>query len=337
MGDSMHKIDLSKYNLRTDLIIENNLHNIKKNHYKYKNIIVDDIILNKNNDLGKKEGKYVTISFNDVTDNDNYMNVFNVFKKELQKILNYSKIKKDDTCLIVGLGNSKIISDALGSKTLENIIVTRHLYLLNDVDLKYRNVSIIEPNVIGVTGIESFDIIKNVVDQIKPDFVIAIDSLCAINIERLNKTIQITTSGIVPGSGIGNNRFELSFETLNTKVIAIGVPTVVDSIVIVADTINYILKKISYLKNNNNIVDKLKPINKINYVDNKSELNNSEKKEVLGYIGLLNNKELKSLIWEVLSPIEANMIVTTKEIDFIIDKLSKLIGKGINNVLHDID
>ena len=180
-------------------------------------------------------------------------------------------------------------------------------------------------------------IIKKTVEEIKPDFIIAIDSLCAIDISRLNKTIQITTSGITPGSGIGNDRCELSFETLNTKVIAIGVPTVVDSVVIVADTIKYILKKISYLKNNNNKLDKLKPINKINYLNTNKELDNNEKKEVLGYIGLLNNTELKSLIWEVLSPIEANMIVTTKEIDFIIDKLSKLICEGINKVIHDID
>ena len=100
----------------------------------------------------------------------------------------------------------------------------------------------------GVTGIDSFDIIKNIVDEIKPDFVIAIDSLCAIDIQRLNKTIQITTSGITPGSGIGNTRNELSFNTLKTKVIAIGVPTVVDSTVIVADTIKYLFKKISFLK-----------------------------------------------------------------------------------------
>ena len=333
----MHKIDLSKFDLRTDLIIESDLKNINSNHYKYRGVFVDDIILDKNNSLNKQDGKYVTISFKDITDYSNYQNVLSIFKKELKKVFLYEKIKKSDTCLVIGLGNSKIISDALGSKTLDNIIVTRHLYLLGDVDKKYRNVSILEPNVCGVTGIESFDIIKKTIEKIKPDFVIAIDSLCAIDIERLNKTIQITTSGITPGSGIGNKKEELSFKTLNTKVIAIGVPTVVDSAVIVADTIKYILKKISYLKNNHNQLDKLKPLNKINYLNNIGELNNNEKKEVLGYIGLLNNSELKSLIWEVLSPIEANMIVTTKEIDFIIDKLSKLICDGINKVIHDID
>ena len=87
------------------------------------------------------------------------------------------------------------------------------MYLLNDVDPRYRNVSILEPSVMGITGIDSFEVIKNVLDEIKPDFIICIDSLCAKNINRLNKTIQISTSGITPGSGIGNNKKELSYDT----------------------------------------------------------------------------------------------------------------------------
>ena len=332
----MHKVDLSKFDLRTDLIIENNLKNIQNNSYKYKNILVDDIVLLKNNCLGKKEGKYITISFDDITDSSNYNDVLDVFKKEFLNVLNYCKVKKSDSCLIIGLGNRNIISDALGSKCIKDIIVTRHLYLLNDVDKKYRNVSILEPNVIGVTGIDSFDIIKKTIEETKPNFIIAIDSLCAIDIQRLNKTIQITSSGITPGSGIGNIRNELSKDTLGVNVIAIGVPTVVDSTVIVADTIKYLIKKIGYLKNINNI-DKLKNPNKMNYLNKDNNLQDEEIKEILGYIGLLKYDDLKKLIWEVLNPIEANMIVTTKEIDYIIDKISKLISYGINKTLHDID
>lgn len=333
----MHKIDLSNLDLRTDLIIEQDIKNINLNKYEYKDIIVEDIILNKNNKLNKKEGKYITISFKDITDSDNYSNVLKVFINELEKVFNYSKIKKSDTCLIVGLGNPKIISDALGSKTISNIIVTRHLYLLNNVDLKYRNVSILEPNVMGVTGIDSSEIIKNTIKEIKPDFVIFIDSLCAMDIRRLNKTIQITTSGINPGSGIGNSRGELSQDTLGVKVIAIGIPTVVDSIVIVSDTINYLLKRISYFKNNNKLINKLKPIDKINYLEEEYNITEDDKKEILGYIGLLDNEELKKLVWEILSPLESNMIVTVKDIDFIIEKLCNLLSEGINKVIHHID
>ncbi len=335
----MHEIDLSKFNLRTDLIIEKNIENIKSREYQENNISVVDIILDKDNeDLKKKKGKYVTISFNDITDTNNYHHVLSILKKELKEMFSFCKVKENNSSLIIGLGNPKIISDALGSKSLLDIIVTRHMYLIGDVDKKYRNVAILEPNVIGITGIDSFEIIKNVVNEIKPDFVICIDSLCAMNIDRLNKTIQITSSGITPGSGIGNNREELSIDTLGVPVIAIGVPTVVDSTVIVSDTINYLLKKISYMKNNvNNNLDKLKPINKINYLNEKEELSIDEKREVLGYIGLLDSNKLKSLIWEVLSPVDANMIVTTKEIDFIIEKLGKLISEALNKTLHNIE
>lgn len=334
----MHTVDLSKYNIRTDLIIEKVSKDLLNNHYEENNVSVDDIELLKDNILKRKPGKYITISFNDVTDQTNYQNVLKVLKKELNKILKFTNIKENDTCLIIGLGNKDIISDALGNKTLKNIIVTRQLYLINDYDKRYRNVSILEPNVLGVTGIESYDIIEGVIKKIKPDFVIAIDSLCASNINRLNKTIQISNTGIEPGSGIGNNKKELSFETLGIPVIAIGVPTVVDSSVIVSDTINYIMKKISYLKNNlNNNLDKLKPVNKINYLNNDKELSEEEKKEILGYIGLLDEDKLKNLVWEVLSPINSNMIVTTKEIDFVVEKLGKLIANSLNSCLHQIE
>ena len=333
----MHEVDLSKYNLHTDLIIEEEIKNVENNYYDYDGVHVDSIILKKNNKLKRKKGKYVTISYSDITDSINYQNVLKIVIEELNKMFDYCHIKKDDNCLVIGLGNRKIISDALGSKTIEEIIVTRHMYLLNDVDKNFRNVSILEPNVIGVTGIDSFEIIKNVVKEIKPTFIICIDSLCAMNIERLNKTIQITSSGIKPGSGIGNNKKELSVDTLNVPTIAIGIPSVVNTSVIVSDTINYLLKKIGYLKNNMSSIDKLKPINKLNYLNNLNELTNDEKKEVLGYIGLLDSESLKSLVWEVLSPINADMIVTTKEIDFIMDKNAKLLGTALNNVLHNIE
>lgn len=333
----MHSVDLSKYNLRTDLLIEKIDDTIKNNHYEIEKIIVDDITLEKDNLLNKKEGRYITISYNDVTDRDNYKKVLDILNKCFCEILTDTKIKKDDKCLIIGLGNRDIISDALGYRTIRNITVTRPLYLLNDYDKRYRNVSILEPNVIGVTGIESIDIITGVIEKIKPDFIIAIDSLCASSIDRLNKTIQITNAGIAPGSGIGNNKKELSYETLNVPVIAIGVPTVVDSGVIVSDTINYLMKKISYLKNNlNNNLDKLKPINKVNYLKEDQELNDNEKQEILGLIGLLDSNDIKKLVWEVLSPLNANMIVTTKEIDFIIEKLSLLISDCLNNTLHSL-
>ena len=322
----MHSIDLKNYNLRSDLIIENN-NNLKKDSYTKNNIIVDYINLSKNKD-------YITISFNDITDIDNYNNVLNILNKELKHIFKLTNIKKDDKCLIIGLGNSKSTPDSLGYNVLNNIIVTRHLDELNLMDNSYRNVSILEPNVIGNTGIDSFDIILSVIKKIKPDFLIVIDSLAAVNINRIEKTIQITNTGIHPGSGIGNNRKELSFKTLHIPVIAIGVPTVVSCGVIVSDTIKYLTKKINYQKMNIES-SKLTLPNNLNYLKMEGDLSNNEKEELLGIVGTLNSDEIKKLVFEVLNPIGYNLIVSTKEIDFIIKKLGKLIGTSLNNCLHD--
>ena len=241
----MHKVDLAKYNVRSDLIIEHDSSDYIKESYQDSNVKVDYIRLDKKNLLNKKEGDYITISFEDITDSSNFSKVLKVLNKELKRIFTLSKIENDAKCLIIGLGNKKSTPDALGSEVLQNIIVTRHLYEIGDVDFKYRNVAIFEPNVIGNTGIESKDLIFSVIKTIKPDFVITIDSLAALSLDRVQKTIQITNTGIEPGSGIGNARGEISKNTIGIPVIAIGVPTVVSSAVIVNDTLNYLLKKIN--------------------------------------------------------------------------------------------
>lgn len=330
----MHVVDLGKYDLRSDLIIENNSKDYVKESYQEKDIKVDYIKLEKNNILNKKQGDYITISFQDITDINNFQMVLKVLEKELLRIFSLSNIKKEAKCLIIGLGNSKSTPDSLGYETVKNIIVTRHLYELGEVDKKYRNVSVLEPNVIGNTGIESRDVIMGVIKETTPDFIIAIDSLSASNIERIQKTIQITNTGIQPGSGIGNNRGELSIDTIKIPVIAIGVPTVVSSAVIVHDTINYLIKKVSYHKKNF-LKDKLTPSYNINYLKASEDLTTEEKKELLGLVGGLNEEEIKELIYEVLNPIGYNLIVSTKEIDFIIEKLGKLLGDGLNAVLHE--
>ena len=330
----MHVVDLGKYDLRSDLIIENNSKDYVKESYVEKDIKVDYIKLEKNNILNKKQGDYITISFQDITDINNFQMVLKVLEKELLRIFSLSNIKKEAKCLIIGLGNSKSTPDSLGYETVKNIIVTRHLYELGEVDKKYRNVSVLEPNVIGNTGIESRDVIMGVIKETKPDFIIAIDSLSASNIERIQKTIQITNTGIQPGSGIGNNRGELSIDTIKIPVIAIGVPTVVSSAVIVHDTINYLIKKVSYHKKNF-LKDKLTPSYNINYLKASEDLTIEEKKELLGLVGSLNEEEIKELIYEVLNPIGYNLIVSTKEIDFIIEKLGKLLGDGLNEILHE--
>lgn len=330
----MHEIDLKKYNIRSDLIIENNANDYIDDTYTKNNIKVDYIKLLESNPLNKKKGDYITITFQDVTDSTNFKNVLEIFKDELKRIFKLTKIKKDATCLIIGLGNKNSTPDALGYETLKNITVTRHLYKIGEVDLKYKNISILEPNVFGNTGIESKEIIEGVIEKVKPDLLIIIDSLAASSVDRLQKTIQITNTGIEPGSGIGNKRSELSKDNLNIPVIAIGVPTVITSSSIVFDTINFLLKKISYHKHDYK-KDKLIPNYNLNYLTEKNKLTKEEKQNLLGLLGSLDDQELKELFNEVLSPIGYNLIVTTKEIDFIIEKLGKLLATGLNNCLHN--
>lgn len=338
-----NRINLSKFNIRTDLVIDNNI----KNSYLNKEIINNNIAITTvdvNNTLGqelnKKNGIYITIEFKDITNHEDKLEVESCLEKELKKLLKKKKISEKDDCLILGLGNKLSTADSLGPITLDKIMVTRHLFVLNtNVKEGIRSVSAISPGVMANTGIETYDIITSIIKKIKPKFIIVIDALASSSIERINKTIQITDTGIHPGSGIGNNRKEISFDTIGIPVIAIGVPTVVESSIIVNETIDYIFKHLAYIKNNYDL-NKLnfghRDKNKYLKTIQEHNLNEQEKKELSGILGTLNDQEKKELINEVLSSIDYNMIVTPKEIDFLIDKLSEIISTAINKSLHQI-
>lgn len=330
-----HTIDLQKYSLRTDLAIErisqSDYKKLSIETYKYKNIIIEKTRLSSEDSkiIGKKPGEYITITFQDITDHDNQSDLVKVLKDELKKFI---KVAKDDLVLIVGLGNILSTPDSLGPKVIDNIVVTNHLYELNVCDSKYQRLAAIAPSVTGKTGIETFDQIKSIVDRIKPKLIIAIDSLAASSVNRVNKTIQITNTGINPGSGIGNFRKEISLETINVPVIAIGIPTVVDASSIVFDTLNYMLKNYSFSKNTKNNKKYLLTYNNVNYLNEDIKIDKNDKQVLLGLVGKLNDDELKELIYEVLTPIGYNLMVTTKEIDYNIDIFVKIISNSINEI-----
>lgn len=339
-----HEIDLSKYEVRTDLIIESldesNVEGLETSTRNIDDILISEITLSKQNSkyCNKKPGKYITISFEDVTDSTNQEKVEKAFVSELVRFLDYMHIKTSDKCLIIGLGNSASTPDSLGPKVVDSILVTKHLFDIDGIDVLegYRNVSCFKPSVLALTGIETKDSIKGIINETKPDFVIIIDALASSSIDRVNKTIQLTDSGIFPGSGVGNNRGELSINTLEVPVIAIGIPTVVDAVTIVSDTINFLMKKISYNKKNiTNVKNKLRPVTAINYLkEANNALTEDDRKKLLGEVGKLTDDEMRQLIFEVLTPIGYNMMVTPKEVDFLIEKLSKTISNGINKSLH---
>ena len=325
--------DLSKYNIRTDLALELVKEGIETKEID--NIKVTTITLDKKRaaEISKKEGTYITIEFPDITDYDNKEKIKTILIKELKKMIKILKINKENTCLVLGLGNEKSTPDAIGPLTISKTLVTNHLYVYNQLDEGYRRVYAISPGVMGETGIETSDLIKGIVDKIKPDFIITVDALASSSIERVNKTIQMTDAGINPGSGVGNKRKEISRDTLGIPVIAIGVPTVVDAASIVSDTIHYMYKNFAYTKENiNNPLNKLKI--KVNYLKHNINIKEEDKKNLFGIVGTLSDEEVKSLIYEVLNPVGYNLMVTPKEEDFIVEKVSDVISESINNSLH---
>lgn len=220
--------------------------------------------------LQRKIGNYITIDvkkINNIT-TEKEQEIIDAFSKELVAIID-KHVEKNEEILIVGLGNLYATPDSLGSKVVQNIEITRHIkiYLPNAIDRNTRSVSAITPGVLGTTGIETVEIVKGIVDNIKPKLVIAIDSLCSKNIDRINKSIQISDTGIVPGGGVGNKQAELSVETLGIPVIGVGIPTVLDAATIVIDTLNSCEIDVS----EDEIVNKMK-LNNFNFIVTPKEI-----------------------------------------------------------------
>ena len=240
--------------------------------------IIDDIIITRveiTNEEGeralqRKKGNYITIDTKKIDNikEEKSEQIINLFSNELRKIID-KHAKKNDEILIVGLGNLYSTPDSLGAKVVENTEITRHIkiYLPNAIDKNIRSVSAITPGVLGTTGIETVEIVKGIVSNIKPKLILAIDSLCSKNIERINKSIQISDTGIVPGGGVGNRQEELSKETLGIPVIAIGIPTVLDAATIVIDTLDVCNITIE----ENEIVNKMK-LNNFNFIVTPKEI-----------------------------------------------------------------
>lgn len=336
----MHKIDLKKYELRTDMAIdlaEKNGGLIKQEAYEKEGVKVSWMDLEENNVIKKRPGRYLTMEFNDVTDDDAKKKVASVFKEEFIKMLKFVGFSKNSKTLIIGLGNAKSTPDALGPLVSEKIIVTKHFFDMEvSVDKNFSNVSAFYPGVTGSTGIETSDLIKGVVKETNPDLVIVVDALASTSISRVNRSIQVSDTGISPGSGIGNRRKEVSKTTLGIPVVAVGVPTVVDAAVIVCDTINYMSKNYAYNKSFQKHKGSKLVTKPVNYLKNDVLVNVEDKKTLLGLVGSLSEEELINLTYEVLTPIGYNLMVTPKEVDFMIEKLSDVISYGINHSVHNI-
>lgn len=309
-------------NFRTDLATErrdlyqkaNNIENEIDGLESQKEDIDENIkiervkITNENGEkaIGKPIGNYITIDIKKlkIAQEEELKKASEILANELKKVID-EHIDKQGEILVVGLGNIYVTPDALGPKVINNIEVTRHIinYLPQYVEEGTRMVSAISPGVLGTTGIETLEILKGIVDNINPKLIIVIDALASRSIERISSTIQISDTGIVPGAGVGNTRAEISKNSLGIPVIAIGIPTVVETAVLVNDSLDLFINKLQEEAKSNDYLNQLKE------EDNYEEIR------------------------EALDPNDYNLIVTPKEIDELIENMSIVVSGGINQAV----
>lgn len=315
---------IEKYSVRTDLALE------EKERFESDNVEIPGVVLEESYDeereirittvkietekgaktMGKPVGTYITLEAPGMASPDEgyHQEVSEELMKFLKRLVR-EEDNKEYSVLIVGLGNRQVTPDALGPYVVDNLNITRHIireygrYAVDDQNVKL--VSAIVPGVMGQTGMETVEIVKGVVAETKPDFVIAIDALAARSSKRLNRTIQIADTGIHPGSGVGNNRNAINQETVGVPVIAIGVPTVVDAATIVNDSMENLIAAL-------------------------------ETSETLRGVGVVmqgyNAAEKYELVKELVSPHLNGMFVTPKDIDDTVRRISFTISEALNQL-----
>ena len=302
-------------NFRTDMAVERNdmykkqngqIDGVEVQNEEKENIKITRVKIT--NEEGKKalnkpKGNYITLDIKNIKtiDNEQIEKISDNLAEELRNIIK-EHISDTEDILIVGLGNLYVTPDALGPKVVPEIEITRHIleYMPKAMPEDTRPVSAISPGVLGTTGIETMEILKGIVENVKPKMLIVIDALATRSIERISSSIQIADTGIVPGAGVNNTRKEISQKTLGIPVIALGIPTVVDLASITNDCIDLFIENLQQKAMSNDYLNKLREQD--------------------------NYEEIK----EALVPKDYNMIVTPKEIDKLIENMSKIVATGIN-------
>lgn len=312
---------MSQFQVRTDLALETR-EKFEEDNVEIKGVRVEEECRKKNEikittmvietengarTMGKPKGTYITLEAAnmDCQDEGYHREVSMELARLIKKLL--PKKKDPLSVLVAGLGNREVTPDALGPRVVDNIMITRHVlkefgkYAFGEEEVNA--VSGIVPGVMAQTGMESQEIVRGAVEETRPDVMIAIDALAARSTRRLGRTIQITDTGINPGSGVGNHRHGLSEETVGIPVIAIGVPTVVDAATIVSDTMQTLIQAME---------------------------EHTHFRTLSAGLNALNDMEKYELIRELLSPQLNTMFVTPKDIDESIKRLSYTLSEGLN-------
>ena len=309
------------FEVRTDLAVEENERiaktqeetkgiTVTEEDYEKEQIHITTVRITTENgakQMGKPRGTYITLEAAEMIEDDE--DYHREISKRLAEILK-ELIPVDDSgtsILVAGLGNRLVTPDALGPQVADNLYITRHI--IKEFGRRaYENeqvqpISAIVPGVMAQTGMESQEIIAGIIREVKPDYLIVVDALAARSVRRLGRTIQITDTGIYPGSGVGNHRYSITKETTGIPVIAIGIPTVVEAATIVYDSMSALIDELAY-------AESLQPLKK------------SWSK--------LTEAEHRNLIRELLSPQLNHMFVTPKDIDAEIKRMSYIISEAIN-------
>lgn len=260
--------------------------------------------------MGKTIGDYITIECQGIKRNEPSLHekVIDCVSQAIASLL--PKVSdRPLNVLVIGLGNRFATPDTLGPKVANQVFVTRHVAIKAPelIEDDVAHLSSFAPSVMGLTGIETAEIIRGVAENVKPDCIIAIDALAARHVSRINSTIQISDTGISPGAGVGNKRKELNEKTIGCKVIAIGVPTVVDTATLVGDTLSEIVQMMVKEAEHSPVFDLLKNV---------------------------NEEDHYALVQSALGDEIKELFVTPKEIDEIIEYLASIISNGINIAVH---
>ena len=308
------------YNIRTDLAVE--AHEVLSAREEIPGVQVskegdEDITIHRVSitteqgaaRMGKAVGNYLTLEVPGLRKKNTALQdkVVRVFYKELQRMFN---LNDRQSVLAIGLGNWNVTPDALGPRVVRELFVTRHILDLKPEILGegYRSVAAVAPGVLGITGIETGEIIRGITEYVKPDIIVAIDALAAQRMSRLHTTIQVSDTGIVPGSGVGNRRLGINRQTIGIPVYAIGVPTVVDAVTIAGDSMDHLAEALKRESAQGNMFANI--VQKMNW------------------------EEKRNIIKEVLQPFAGDLIVTPKEIDTLIDDISLVIAASLDAAFH---
>lgn len=263
--------------------------------------------------MGKPEGTYLTLEADELSrkDEDYHEEIARELGSQIRSLVSRMVEKEEASILAVGLGNHMVTPDALGPKVVEHLQVTRHLEQQYGAGFCHKRklpiLSGIVPGVMAQTGMETAEILKGIIRQTCPDVVVAVDALAARSIRRLGTTIQLTDTGIHPGSGVGNHRGSLTRESLGVPVIAIGVPTVVGTAAIVYDTVDTMIQTLN---------------------------RHASTKGMGSMMESMTSEEQYALICELLEPEFGSLYVTPPNIDELIGQLSFTISEGIHAALY---